>query len=185
MVPAEAVAGDPATTAAAVVAVRTAAAADLYVDTAIVDGATAIAGVTLVGVRAVVVPRTAQGWGAPATVRYVVPVGPVAGIPTALAEPWRVPVVRAAAPQPALTPAGSAVKARAVTAALTSAGYTQVTDLRLRQSAALPDVVIADLRAVAPADPSPRAHRVWLGGDPLRVLGVPTPVDLPVPEEEP
>lgn len=176
---------DPATAAAAIIAVRTAAPSDLYVDTAVVDTVTVADGLTLVGVRSVVVPRIAGRWGEPVTARYVVPIGPVDGIPTALADPWRVPFEAPAVPEPALIPAPGAAAKAAVSAALTSAGYAQVADLRLSQSQAIPDVVVAALRAIAPGESTPRVHRLWLGGEPLQVLGAPTTVDLPVPQEEP
>lgn len=176
---------DPATAAAAVIAVRAAAPPDLYVDTAVVDEVTVLEGVTLVGVRAVVVPRVDGGWGSPATVRYAVPVGTVDGAVGALADPWRLAPPRPVGDAPDLTPVREPALVRAATQALTAAGYGPVGDVRLSRSDAVPDVLIATLRGTAPGDALPRATTVWLTGDALRVLGAPTSVDLPVPQEEP
>lgn len=176
---------DPAVTAAAVVAVRNAATPDLYVDTAVVDEVTAVDGLVLIGIRAVVVPRVDGRWGSPATVRYAVPVGRAGGAPTALADPWRLPAPQARAVDHDLAPVPEPDLLRAATDAVTDAGYRQVTDVTLSRPADVPNVLIARLDGIAPGDAVARPATVWLTGDALRVLGAPTTVDLPVPEEEP
>ena len=176
---------DPATTAAAVIAVRAAGTHDLYVDTAVVDDVTSMDGVTLVGIRAVVVPRVAGEWGAPATVRYAVPVGMVGGAATALADPWRLPAPTASAGEQDSEAVRDGGLERAAADSLAAAGYTRLADLRLSRPSAVPGLLTAEFRAVAPGDTAPRPAGVWLTGDALQVLGapapLPTPLDLPVP----
>lgn len=176
---------DPAITAAAVIAVRSATPPDLYVDTAVVDEVTVLEGLVLVSVRAVVVPRVDGRWRAPATVRYAVPVGTADGSPAALGDPWRLPAPkpREAGDEP--TPVPDPDLARTATDAVAAAGYRQVTDVTLSRPAGVPNVLIAALQGIAPGDAIPRPATVWLTADALRVLGAPNTVDLPVPREEP
>ena len=176
---------DPAIAAAAVIAVRSGAPPDLYVDTAVVDEVTALEGLVLVSVRAVVVPRVDGRWGAPATARYAVPVGTADDSPAAVGDPWRLPAPKPRKAGDELTPVPDPDLARAATDAVTAAGYRQVTELTLGRPAGVPNVLIAALHGIAPGDAVTRPATVWLTGDALRVLGAPTTVDLPVPAEEP
>ena len=180
-----ATAAGPAVAAAAVIAVRTAAPPDLYVDTAVVDQVTAAAGLTLVGVRAVVVPRIDGRWGAPMPARYAVPIGVLEGAPVALAQPWRLPLPAPVPPEPRLAAVRGGELVSAATDAVARAGYRDVTDLRLSRSPAMPAVLVAALRGIAPGDAVARPAQVWLSADAAHVLGAPTTVDLPVPQEQP
>ena len=181
---AEAPAG-PAAAAAAVLAVRITSGPSLYVDTAVADGVTSVAGITIVGVRALVLHRAGDRWTRPTLMRYAVPVGVRASSVTHLARPWRLPAP--VAPRAALptVPLRDAELLQSATAAIVAAGYEGVRDVRLGRAAAVPGIVVAAVRATGPGDSEDGLHRLWLTADAARVVGMPSTLELPAQQEHP
>lgn len=174
-----------AATAAAILAVRTTSGPDRYVDTAVADEVTEAAGIAIVGVRALILHRAGDRWASPTLVRYAVPVGVRAGSVTALARPWRLPPHNQQIPALRTVPISDAERVRTATAAIVAAGYTAVRDVRLGRAAAVQDIVLASVRAVAPGDTANAIHQLWLTADAARVVGMPETVEPPALQEHP
>jgi hypothetical protein len=180
MAPAEA--PTAAQAAAAVTAVRLATAPDRYVDTAVAETASPAGAAVIVTVRAVVLNQVGDGWADPHTARYAVAVSaqPPA---VAYAPPW--PLVADTPSAPQLSWQAAPTLQAAAQAALTAAGYRRSSDVRVRRSDTLPDIVSALCRAVAPGESIPRHHEVWLTPDAAHVLGMTADPPIPVPGETP
>jgi hypothetical protein len=172
----------PEQAAAAVTAVRLGAPPDRYVDTAVVESAHPEGTATIVTVRAVVLDQVGQEWANPHIARFAVAIS--THEPVALTAPWALPADESLPPRLSWQPAPT-LRTVASTA-LESAGYRSISDVRIRRSDTLPDIVSALCRAVAPGDAIPRRHEVWLRADATRVLGAShaTP-PIPVPAETP
>lgn len=171
---------DAALAAAAVVAVRTGAADDLYVDTAAAESATPAGSATLITVRTVLLRRVQGGWSGPEFARFAVPVARFDGTAVALATPWRLLADDPQAPGYSWRVFRDRDAQQRATSALTAAGYTSPTRLRLRYSQEVPEVLAARVRAVAPGDEEVAEHELWLTRDGAAVLGQPAMNDLPV-----
>jgi hypothetical protein len=183
--PDSAVAGTPmpmAQAAAAVTAVRLGVPPDRYVDTAAVESVHPAGTASIVIVRAVVLDQLGQEWANPHTARYAVAVS--THEPVAVTAPWALPPEESAPLRLSWQPAPT-LRAAASTA-LEAAGYRSISDVRVRRSDTLPDVVSALCRATAPGDSTSRRHEVWLGADAAHVLGVTNASPpIPVPAEQP
>ena len=178
-------AGDPAVAAAALLAVRTGAGEDVYVDTAAVEATADRGGVTVVTVRALILRRLGGGWSRPQTVRFAVPVSTAGGETNALAAPWRLPSPDAAPQGPAWAAVEDAGLARKAAAAIAAAGYSSPAGASVRRAADLTGVLAVSVRAVAPGDTDVRSHELWLTEDAGAVLGMPAVTDIPVPGGQP
>ena len=168
--------------AAAVTAVRLATPPDRYIDTAVAESAHPAGTAAVIAVRAVVLDQVGQGWANPHLARYAVAVS--THEPVALSTPWPLPPQQPAPPRLSWQPA-PALDSAAQTA-LEAAGFRSISDVRVRRSDTLPDIVSALCRATAPGESTPRRHEVWLTADAARVLGL-TDVKppIPVPGEQP
>ena len=175
--------------AAAVLAVRLAAAPDRYVDTAVAERAVPAGGLHVVTVRAAVLDRLPGGWGPAQTVRYAVAIGRDADAPIALGVPWQVPGPAVAPPPSTTAPIDDPALAETAVKALSAAGYRKPRRPVLRRIPAFPDVLVVAIRAQAPGDRVPRDHEVWLDATGSAVLGTePSGVrarPVPVPVEHP
>ena len=170
-------------TTAAVLAVRLHVPPDIYVDTALPDAVTSAGASTIVTVRAIVLPRTAQGWGTPRPARYAVAVGAGAAI---LGGPWPLPADGATPPAPGPTWQPAPDLRTAATAALRAAGYRRPGALDVRRSPDLDGIVSVRCTALAPDEPTARRHDVWLTSDAASVLGAAASMArLPLPLEQP
>ena len=171
-----------ADSAAAVLAVRTSAPPDTYVDTAIADGATGTGEVTVVTVRALVLHRSGRGWGAGRAARFAVPIGRRDGQAVALAAPWRLAAAPAATAAPRWTAVDDAGLSRAAARAADGQGYAVDEPIRLRRASDVPGVLAANFRGVAPGDTAARRHELWLDDGATTVLGArQEAAALPVP----
>lgn len=173
--------------AAAVVALRAAAAADEYIDTAAVESTAPAGELTVVTVRAVRLRRTGDAWGDPHVIRAGVAVGVVDGEILAVAPPWRLPAPSSvAAPLPWEAVEDPQLRAAAAATAQ-AAGYTGISKAVVRRAGALPDVVSLSVTATAPGDDDAARHEILLTADATALLGAsaaPPPV-LPIPAEQP
>lgn len=179
------VSNDPAVEAAALLAVRTGAGDDVYVDTAAVESLGGVGATTVVTVRALMLRRVRGGWSPPQTVRFAVPVGSSGSEQVALAAPWRLPSPVPTAPRPAWEPVDDADMTQSATQAVGAAGYSGVADVRVRRAREHPGVLAVALRAVAPGDDAARDHELWLTEDAGAVLGMPAMTDIPIPGGQP
>lgn len=179
------VSADPAVAAAALLAVRTGAGDDVYVDTAAVESLHDVGATAVVIVRALILRRVRGGWSRPRTVRFAVPVGSAEGDAVALAAPWRLPSSVSAPPRPAWEAVDDADMTRSATQAVAAAGYSGVAHVRVRRAAEHPGVVAVALRGVAPGDDAARDHELWLTEGAGTVLGMPAVTDIPVPGGQP
>lgn len=173
-----------ATAAAAVLAVRASAPDDIYVDTAVVDGGRAHGEITVVTVRALVLPRTGDDWGEARHARYAVAVGSTDGRVGVLSGPWRVAAVESPAAERRWADVADAALLRSVTDAVRQQGYSISGPVQTRRAPSLAGVVAAVFRGVADGESAPRRHEVWLDETGTSVLGgePAPPPDLPVPQ---
>ena len=172
----------PDQAAAAVTAVRLATPADRYVDTAVAESAHPAGSAVIITVRAVVLDQVGQEWANPHVARYAVALS--AHDPAPLTNPWLLPTGQPNPPRLPWQPAPT-LRSPAQTA-LAGAGYRSISDVRVRRSDTLPDIVSALCRAAAPGDSIPRRHEVWLTADAAHVLGLTNASPpIPVPGEQP
>lgn len=157
--------------AAAVLAVRRAAAPNRYVDTAVAERVTPLGDLAIVTVRALVLQRAATGWDAGSQARFAVAVGEVEGTATALAPPWAVSVAPEAAPAPRWQTVNDPTLAATARDALRAEGYRISGGVELAVDEFRVDIVQATFRGVAPEADAPADHRVWLAADAHHVLG--------------
>lgn len=145
-----------------------------YVDLAVAEASTPTSAgdVAVVTVAATVLEGTAEQWQRARPARFAVAVRDTEDGPVALGRPWALPGPPSA-PREAEWSETDA-DAEAVEAALLAAGYTRVRELGLSRSDALPGVLRAECRAVAPGETSMRPHAVWVADEPTpAVLGLP------------
>ena len=172
----------PDQAAAAVTAVRLATPTDRYVDTAVAESAHPAGTAVIITVRAVVLDQVGQEWTNPHIARYAVAVSAHHAAP--LTNPWLLPTGQPTPPRPSWQPVPT-LRSPAQTA-LEAAGYRSISDVRVRRSDTLPDIVSALCRAVAPGDSVPGRHEVWLSADAAHVLGLThASPPIPVPGEQP
>lgn len=157
-------------TAAAVVAVRLAAPDDHYVDSAAAERVTSLPDVAVVTVRAVVLEREGDRWGAPRAARFGVAVGQRHGEAVAVGRPWPLPPPPEPLPVADTAVADTALVAAAARA-LAAAGYRDASAPAL--TAAAGDLMAARLTGIAPGERRAREHTVWLTADAATVLGLP------------
>jgi|GEM_PF-5005227 len=160
--------GDDAAARVAVQAVRVArSATPRHVLDAAAVRRTELGELTVVTVEAVAVHAQAGTWGAPQRLRFAVPVRTADA--AVVGAPWPLPPPTSGNAELAWEPVVDGERAAAIREGLLAAGFTDLPDdaaaVALSRSPAVPGVVRAQVRAVAPGAMGLDQHQVWFHDD--------------------
>jgi hypothetical protein len=151
-----------------------------YVDSAVVDDAVVVDGLTLLFVTAVVLTGGEQGWTAATLERVGLVLRRTRVGAQILGGPFPAPPVHVEMVALPFTAEADTTLATAVSAALGSAGWSDVSDLAVARVST--GLLRARMQAAAPGDLERRAHEVWLV-DPTAPPDARPPLPAAVPAE--